>query len=68
MKAETANKISDALVRLDEGTYGDCFECGERDRPAAVARAAVRPSAARIQTKQLEMAQQRVRVQSRRGL
>src|SRR5919106_1991245 len=29
MKAETLNKIDAALRRLDEGTYGDCFECGE---------------------------------------
>ena len=29
MKAETANKINDALVRLEEGRYGLCFECGE---------------------------------------
>ena len=30
MKAETAKKISDALLRLEEGTYGLCFECGEQ--------------------------------------
>ena len=29
MKAETLNKINEALRRLDEGTYGNCFECGE---------------------------------------
>ena len=29
MKAETLNKINEALNRLDEGAYGDCFECGE---------------------------------------
>jgi DnaK suppressor protein len=29
MKAETLNKVDAALRRLDEGTYGDCFECGE---------------------------------------
>ena len=51
MKAETANKISEALARLEEGTYGLCFECGERDRRAAVARAAVRGSAARTAKK-----------------
>jgi DnaK suppressor protein len=28
MKAETLNKIDAALRRLDEGTYGSCFECG----------------------------------------
>jgi len=29
MKSETLNKITDALVRLEQGTYGNCFECGE---------------------------------------
>ena len=30
MKTETLNKIDGALRRLEEGTYGDCFECGEK--------------------------------------
>ena len=29
MKAETLNKIDEALSRLEEGTYGHCFECGD---------------------------------------
>ena len=29
MKAETLNKINEALARLEEGSYGYCFECGE---------------------------------------
>ena len=29
MKAETLNQIDAALHRLKEGTYGDCFECGD---------------------------------------
>ena len=29
MKAETLSKINEALVRLEEGAYGFCFECGE---------------------------------------
>ena len=29
MKAETLGKINEALTRLEEGTYGYCFECGE---------------------------------------
>ena len=29
MKSETLNKISDALVRLEQGNYGNCFDCGE---------------------------------------
>ena len=29
MKAETLNKINEALARLEEGAYGLCFECGD---------------------------------------
>jgi len=29
MKSETLNKINDALARLEQGTYGNCYECGE---------------------------------------
>ena len=29
MKAETVNRIDEALRRLEEGTYGHCFECGD---------------------------------------
>ena len=29
MKSETLNKITDALTRLEQGTYGNCFECGD---------------------------------------
>ena len=29
MKAETLTKIDEALRRLEEGSYGYCFECGE---------------------------------------
>ena len=29
MKSETLNKINEAIRRLDEGTYGNCFECGD---------------------------------------
>ena len=29
MKSETLQKIEEALVRLDEQTYGNCFECGD---------------------------------------
>lgn len=34
LKTETLEKIEDALVRLDERSYGYCFECGgEISRP-----------------------------------
>jgi DnaK suppressor protein len=29
MKSETLNKINDALVRLEQGDYGNCYDCGE---------------------------------------
>ncbi len=29
MKSETLHKIEEALTRLDERTYGNCFECGD---------------------------------------
>ena len=29
MKSETLNKVNDALLRLEQGNYGNCFECGE---------------------------------------
>ncbi len=29
MKAETLNRIDAALTRLEEGTYGYCYECGD---------------------------------------
>jgi len=29
MKSETLNKVNDALTRLEQGSYGNCFDCGE---------------------------------------
>ncbi len=29
MKAETLKKIGDALLLLDNGTFGECYECGD---------------------------------------
>src|SRR5258706_7356763 len=29
MKSETLHKIEEALIRLEENTYGNCFECGD---------------------------------------
>jgi DnaK suppressor protein len=29
MKAETLSRVNEALQRLDEGHYGNCFECGD---------------------------------------
>ena len=29
MKSETLNKVNDALARLEQGSYGNCFDCDE---------------------------------------
>ena len=29
MKAETLSRVNEALSRLEEGSYGFCYECGE---------------------------------------
>lgn len=29
MKSETLNKVNDAMVRLEQGDYGNCYDCGE---------------------------------------
>jgi len=29
MKSETLNRVNEALKRLEQGTYGNCYECGE---------------------------------------
>lgn len=65
MKAETLEKINQALVRLEEGTYGHCLECrGEIAQP----RLRALPFAIRCRDceEAREMAQQRERVQARR--
>ena len=66
MKAETANKITEALVRLEEGSYGLCFECGE---PIAEPRLRALPFAARCKDceEAIETAQQCARAQARRA-
>jgi DnaK suppressor protein len=33
MKAETLQRINEALERLEEGTYGHCYECGDEISP-----------------------------------
>ena len=39
MKAETLNKINEALDRLEEGRYGLCFECNDEGIEMAQQRA-----------------------------
>ena len=64
MKAETLNKIDVALRRLGEGTYGQCFECGDE---IAEARLRALPFAVRCRDCQeaREVAEQRERTQRR---
>jgi RNA polymerase-binding transcription factor len=46
MRAETLARISEALVRLDAGKYGSCFEC---DREISERRLRAMPFAVRCQ-------------------
>ena len=64
MKAETLNKIDEALVRLEDGRYGLCFECGDA---IALPRLRALPFAVRCKRceEDIEMSQQRTRAQSR---
>ena len=61
MKAETLDKIGAALTRLEEGTYGYCYECGDE---IAERRLRALPFAARCKTCQevRETARNRERV------
>ena len=66
MKAETLNKINEALTRLEEGAYGNCFECGEE---IAHPRLRALPFAVRCRDceEARENAQKRERMASQRG-
>jgi DnaK suppressor protein len=67
MKSETLNKINDALSRLEQGNYGNCFECGEE---IAEKRLRALPFAVRCKTceEARENAEQRERnMSARRG-
>ncbi len=66
MKSETLNKIDAALRRLEDGTYGDCFECGDQ---ITEARLRALPFAVRCKDceEARETAEQRERALSKRG-
>ena len=67
MKSETLNKINDALQRLEQGDYGNCFDCGEE---IAEKRLRALPFAVRCKDceEAREVAEQRERhLASRRG-
>ena len=66
MKTETLTKIDEALRRLEEGTFGYCFECGEE---ISERRLRALPFAVRCKDceEARETAQQRERMMQRRG-
>lgn len=66
MKSETLNKIDAAIRRLEEGTYGDCFECGDE---ISEARLRALPFAVRCKDceEARENAEQRERMLARRS-
>src|SRR5215471_13850994 len=66
MKSETLNKINDALQRLEQGDYGNCFDCGEE---IAEKRLRALPFAVRCKDceEARENAQKRERQSTRRG-
>ena len=65
MKSETLNKVNEALRRLDEGSYGNCFECGDE---IAEARLRALPFAVRCKDceQERETAAQRERILAQR--
>jgi DnaK suppressor protein len=65
MKSETLGKIAEALARLEDGSYGYCFECGEE---IAEQRLRALPFAVRCKSCEelREVARQRERVLSQR--
>src|SRR5215218_1957378 len=66
MKAETLQKINEALARLEDGKYGFCFECGDE---IAEPRLRALPFAVRCKDceEAREVAEQRERSSQRRG-
>ena len=65
MKSETLHKINEALRRLEEGTYGNCFECGDE---IAEARLRALPFAVRCKDceEARETAEQRARLMAQK--
>ncbi|MSO29495.1 MAG: TraR/DksA family transcriptional regulator [Acidobacteria bacterium] len=66
MKSETLNKINEALRRVEEHTYGNCFECGDE---IAQARLRALPFAVRCKDceEARENAEQRERVMAQKS-
>jgi DnaK suppressor protein len=66
MKSETLSKVNEALRRLEDSTYGNCFECGDE---ITEARLRALPFAVRCKDceEARETAEKRERMQARRG-
>jgi DnaK suppressor protein len=66
MKSETLNKIDAAIRRLEENTYGNCFECGDE---ISEARLRALPFAVRCKDceEARETAEQRERMMARKS-
>ena len=65
MKSETLTKVNEALHRLEESTYGNCFECGDE---IAEARLRALPFAVRCKDceEERESNERRARVMAQR--
>lgn len=66
MKSETLNKVDAGIRRLEENTYGNCFECGDE---ISHARLRALPFAVRCKDceEARETAEQRERMMARKG-
>jgi DnaK suppressor protein len=60
MKAETLNRINEALERLDEGTYGRCNECADE-----ISQARLRALPFAIRCKDCEEARENAQIRER---
>ena len=60
MKTETLQRINEALNRLEEGTYGYCFECGEE-----IARPRLRALPFAVRCKECEQARENAELRER---
>ena len=60
MKTETLHRINEALNRLEEGSYGNCFECGEE-----IARARLRALPFAVRCKECEQARENAELRER---
>ena len=60
MKTETLHRINEALNRLEEDTYGNCFECGDE-----IAEARLRALPFAVRCKECEQARENAELRER---